>query len=74
MTGADFAIRQAAILMAARMRLFKRIAEQSKEAESRIDMDPRELWDSADEAALAAYELALNEINGARPLPMDLSA
>lgn len=67
-------LRAAAAMMAARLQVFRTLAKQAQETESRIELDPRELWESADEAALTAYETALNEINGARPLPMEIPA
>jgi hypothetical protein len=74
MTSTDFALRQAAAMMAARLRVFKRIAAQANETGTRVNLAPAELWEPCDETALAAYEDALNEINGARPLPMEISA
>lgn len=71
MTSGEIALRQAAASMADRMRVFKRISNQAREAERRIDLDPRELWEQADEQALSNYEDALNKINGAQPLPFE---
>lgn len=69
------ALRTAASLMAARLRLFQRTAKQAQEADARIDLAPQELWEPSDQAALDAYEAALNEINGARPLfPLEPTA
>ena len=62
------ALREAAALMASRLRLFQRTAQQAQEADARIDLAPQELWEPSDQAALDAYEAAINEINGARPL------
>jgi hypothetical protein len=47
---------------------------QAAETGQRVNLAPAELWEPCDETALAAYEDALNEINGARPLPMEISA
>ena len=68
------ALRDAAALMAARLRLFRRTAQFATEREARVDLAPAELWEPADDAALDAYEKAIDEINGARPLPMEMSA
>ena len=68
------ALREAASLMATRLRLFRRTAQQAQEADARIDLAPQELWEPPDQAALEAYEAALNEINGAQPLPMEIPA
>lgn len=38
------ALRNAAALMASRLRLFQRTAQQAQEADARIDLAPQELW------------------------------
>jgi len=70
----DQALQKAAALMAERLRAFRRLADQARESQSRIDLDPCELWERSDEAALIAYEDSLNKINGAQPLPMEIPA
>ena len=65
---------RAAALMAARLRVFRAIAQSARDTQSHVDLAPEELWEPADEAALAAYEEAINEINGARPLFQEISA
>lgn len=74
MSAADLALLQSAKKMADRLRLFRRMAQQARECEGRIDLDPRELWEQADEQALSDFEDALNQIAGLRPLPMDIPA
>ena len=71
---AETTLRHAARLMAERLKLFKRTAEQARETDSRVDLAAAELWEPADEQALNAYDDALLQINGARPLPMELPA
>jgi len=70
----DQALRQAAALMAARLRIYRITAQSAAAREDRVDLAPCELWEPADQAALDAYEKALNEINGARPLPLEIPA
>lgn len=64
-------LRHAATLMAQRMRVFRRIAEQAGEMGSRVNLAPAELWEAKDQEALDAYESALLKINGAVALPME---
>ena len=64
----DAKLREASRLMAERLRLFRKIAEQAREVGGQVELDPSELWEQQDQAALDAYEEAVNEINGARPL------
>lgn len=68
------ALRQAAALMADRLRIYRITAQSAAAREDRVDLAPCELWEPADQAALDAYEKAIDEINGARPLPMEMSA
>ena len=68
------ALRQAAALMSARLRVYRITAQSAAAREDRVDLAPCELWEPSDQAALDAYEKAINEINGARPLPMEMSA
>lgn len=65
---ADASLRAAASAMAQRLRIFQGIAQAAQERGSRVDLAPCELWEPADQAALDAYESALTEISGARPL------
>jgi hypothetical protein len=71
MTQGDIALRSAAALMAHRLNVFRRLAENAKEAGIRVNLAPAELWELDDQAALSAYEDALNQINGAQPLPFE---
>lgn len=65
----DAKMREAAKLMAGRMRLLKKLVVQAREREEQeLLLDLREVWEAQDEAALAAYEEALAAITGARPL------
>lgn len=67
---ADASIRIAAKMMAERLRVWKRLQQQARErGDSLIDLDVAELFEARDLEALTAYESALDEINGARPLP-----
>jgi len=70
----ESALRNAAALMAARLQIYRITAQSAAAREDRVDLDPRELWEPADQAALDAYEKAVNEINGARPLPMEIAS
>lgn len=70
----DKALRDAADLMAARLRIYRITAQSAAAREDRVDLAPCEMWEPSDQAALDAYEKAINEINGARPLPMEMSA
>jgi hypothetical protein len=49
-----------------RMKLFKRMAQLA--AEQDWELRPQEMWEPADDEALAALEYARNEISGARSL------
>jgi len=61
--------------MAKRLRIWKRLAQQSREAErEQVVLDVRELWEPSDEAALAEFEAAKAAVVGAVPLPMEISA
>ena len=70
----DKALRDAAALMAARLRIYRITAQSAAAREDRVDLAPCEMWEPSDQAALDAYEKAIDEINGARPLPMEMSA
>lgn len=74
MSAADLALLAASKKMADRLRVFRRMAQQARECEGRIDLDPREMWEQADEQALIDFENALHQIAGLRPLPMDIPA
>jgi hypothetical protein len=71
MSSPDAALRRAATMMAGCLHNFRRIAEQAREQETRVNLAPSEMWEAADQIALDAYETALMQINGARPLPME---
>jgi len=64
-------LRIAAKMMAERLKLFRQLAQDAREREDVIELKPDELWEASDQFALDAYETALNQINGARPLPME---
>ena len=70
----DQALRKAAALMADRLRIYRITAQSAAAREDRVDLAPCELWEPSDQAALDAYEEALNKINGAQPLPMEIPA
>jgi hypothetical protein len=57
-----------ASILAKRLRLFQKTAMQAKETESRIDMDPAELWEPEGQAALDKFDEAINRHNGLQPL------
>ena len=69
------ALNRAAALMAARLqinRAYRAALDECGETEATLPLD--EVFGPKDREALAAYENALNEINGARPLPMEIPA
>lgn len=67
------ALQRAATLMARRLQLLKKMAHQARErGETHLELHVDEVFESGDEQALAAYESALNEINGHQPLPMEI--
>jgi len=51
---------------------FKRLADQAREREDRIDLAPQELWEQKDQEVLDHLELAIREAGGETPL-FDLS-
>jgi hypothetical protein len=60
----------AAELLADRMRVFKRTAQQARERDEDVSsMAPAEFWASADEFALASFDLAKERLTGAQRLP-----
>ena len=54
--------------LASRLQLFKKIGDQAKETESWINLDPREFWDTADQAALDRFEGLMERVTGAKSL------
>lgn len=62
-------LQEAAKLMADRLRVLKRTAQQAKEREdTHVSLHVEEIWEAKDEAALEAYEAAYAEAIGAQPL------
>ncbi len=56
--------------IANRLRVFKRVALQARErGDEQVELHVAEIWEAGDEAALEAFEKALAELTGQRPLP-----
>lgn len=62
-------LRKAAEMMASRLELFKKTATAARERGDVVELDPRELWEAADQAALDAYRAASNFARGVQALP-----
>jgi len=67
-------LRKAAAMMAARMRFFKRTADNARDMKTNVDLAPQEFWEPGDQAALDAYEAAINHSQGLEPLPFPQAA
>ena len=52
----------------------RELANKAEKYWAEWEAHQQEMREPSDQAALDAYEKALNEINGARPLPMEMSA
>jgi hypothetical protein len=57
-----------AVQMAERMRVFRKLAIQAMETDSRIDLDPREFWEPKDQAVLDRFDTLMVELSGVKPL------
>lgn len=67
--------RRSAALMADRLRLLKKLQAQAvDEGRTTLELDVRAIFESADQAALDAYEAELLEHSGAVPLGLEISA
>lgn len=66
-------IQLAAIAMAKRLRMFKRLAEQSRErGTSNVSLHVNEVWEPADQEALDQFEIAMEGVYGTTPkLPLE---
>lgn len=65
----------AAAAMAESLRTFKRIQIQARErGDEVVELHVAELFEAKEQAALDAYEKALADFIGARPLPMEVPA
>lgn len=66
---ADAQMRIAAKAMAESLRDWRRLQEQARDrGDASMQLDVEELFEAKDRAALAAYDAAIIEISGARPL------
>jgi len=53
-----------------RLSLFKKFSEQAQETKTRINLAPQEIWEAADDEALAALEWEINGLNGVQVTPL----
>lgn len=66
-------IQAAAVAMAKRLRMFKRLAEQSRErGTSNVSLHVNEVWEPADQEALDQFDAAMEATYGSQPqLPLE---
>ena len=61
--------------VAHRLRIFRRTQQQARErGEEAVELPVEELFEPLDGAALDAYEAALADLLGQRPLPMEVAS
>lgn len=73
-TAREARYRKAADGLEARMKIWKRLAQQAKECgRSEIRLKVAEFWETEDELALAEFEAAKAELVGAVPLPFEVA-